>query len=40
MRIILDNGRYGIVFYTLAKPAQSGQITQQLNRALIQMVRQ
>ena len=40
MRINLDNGRYGIVFYTLAKPAQSGQITQQLNRALIQMVRQ
>lgn len=40
MRINLDNGRYGIIFYTLANPAQSGEITRQLNRALIQMVRQ
>ena len=40
MRINLDNGRYGIIFYTLANPAQSGEITRQLNRALIQMVGQ
>ena len=40
MRINLDNGRYGIVFYTLVDPNQSGQITQQLNRALIRIVRQ
>ena len=40
MRISLDKGQYGIIFYTLADPAQSGQITQQLNRALIQMVRE
>ena len=40
MRINLDNGRFGIVFYTLANPTQSQEITKQLNRALIQMVRQ
>ena len=40
MRINLDNGRYGIVFYTLVDPDQSGQITQQLNRALVRIVRQ
>lgn len=39
MRINLDNGRFGIIFYTLANPAQSSEITQQLNRALIQMAR-
>ena len=40
MRINLDNGRYGIVFYTLVEPDQSGQITQQLNRAIIRTIRQ
>ena len=39
MRINLDNGRHGIVFYTLVEPDQSGQITQQLNRAIIRTIR-
>ena len=39
MHINLDNGRYGLVFYTLANPAQSREITQRLNQALIQVVR-
>jgi len=39
MRINLDNGRYGLVFYTLADPAQSREITQELNQALIQVAR-
>ena len=40
MRINLDNGRYCIVFYALVEPDQSGQITQQLNRAIIRTIRQ
>lgn len=40
MRINLDHGRFGLVFYTLADPAHTREISQALNRALIQMVRQ
>ena len=40
MQINLDNGRHGTVFYMLVEQDQSGQVTQQLNRAIIRTIRQ